>query len=82
MFVVALKVTVPSPEPLAPLVTLSHGALLAAFHVHPLAAVTAVVDNPPAAVSVREVGETPNVQVIPLWVTVTVCPATVNVPTR
>ena len=80
--VVALNVTVALPEPEAPPVTLSHAALLAAVHEHPAAVVTAVVEAPPAEVSVREVGETPKVQLIPFCVTVTVCPATVSVPVR
>ena len=69
---VALKVTVPLPLPLAPPLMVSHAALLVAVQVHPVAAVTAVVDDPAAEVSVREVGETPKVQVMPFWVTVTV----------
>ena len=56
---VALKVTVPLPLPLAPPLTVSHPALLIAVHVHPVAAVTLVVDDPAADVSVRDVGETP-----------------------
>ena len=58
-FAVALKVTVPLPDPLAPLLMVSQAALLAAVHVHPLAVVTAVVDDSAAEVSVAEVGETP-----------------------
>ena len=72
MLVVALKVTVPLPLPAAPLLMMSHAALLAAVHVHPVGTVTDVVDDPPAEISERAVGETPNVQVTPLWVTVTV----------
>ena len=60
--VVASTVTVPLPAPLAPLLMVSHAALLVAVHAHPVAAVTAVVDEPAAEVSVAEVGETPNVQ--------------------
>ncbi len=82
VFAVALKVTVPLPLPLAPPLIVSQAALLAAVHVHPLAAVTAVVDEPAAEVSVGDVGDTPNVQLMPLCVTVTVWPATVSVPTR
>ena len=44
-FAVALKVTVPLPDPLAPLLMVSQAALLAAVHVHPLAVVTAVVER-------------------------------------
>ena len=78
----AMNVTVPLPEPEAPPVMLSHAALLEAVHPHPAVVVTAVVEAPPAEVSVREVGETPNVQLTPFCVTVTVCPATVSVPVR
>ena len=78
----ALKVTVPFPLPLAPLLIVSQAALLAAVQAHPLAAVTAVVDEPAAEVSERDVGDTPKLQLTPLWVTVTVWPATVSVPTR
>jgi hypothetical protein len=79
---VALNVTVPLPLPLAPLAMVSHEALLVAFHVHPPATVTAVVDDPAAEVSVREVGDTLKLHATPLWVTVRVWPATVSVPTR
>ncbi len=60
---VAVKVTVPFPVPLAPPVTLSQAALLVAAQAHPEPAVTPVVEAPAAAVSVRAVGETANVQV-------------------
>ena len=79
VFAVALKVTVPLPLPLAPPLMVSHAALLVAVHEHPVAAVTAVVDEPAADVRDAEVGETPNEQVMPLWVTVTAWPATVRV---
>ncbi len=82
VFAVALKVTVPFPLPLAPLLMVSQAALLAAVQAHPLAAVTPVVDEPAAEVNERDVGDTPNVQLTPLCVTVTVCPAMVSVPTR
>jgi hypothetical protein len=82
VFAVALKVTVPLPEPLAPPLMVSQAASLVAAHVHPAGAVTPVVDDPAAAGNVVEVGVTPKVQVMPLWVTVTAWPATVNVPTR
>ena len=72
MLATALKVTVPLPFPLAPLLIVSHAALLTAVHVHPVAAVTPVVEDTAAEVSAAAVGETPNVQVTPLCVTVTV----------
>jgi hypothetical protein len=43
LFAAALNPTEPLPVPVAPDVTLSHGALLAAVHVHPLPAVTVTV---------------------------------------
>ena len=51
VFAVALKAAVPSPEPLAPLVTVSQEALLTAVHAHPAAAVTAMLPVPAADVS-------------------------------
>ena len=69
---VAANATVPLPFPLAPLLMVSHAALLVAVHVHPVATVTPVVDDPAAEVSVREVGDTPKVQATPLCVTVKV----------
>ena len=47
---VALNATVPSPLPLAPLVTVNHGVLLLTpVHAHPVGAVTAVDPVPPPA---------------------------------
>jgi len=44
------KPTAPFPEPLAPLVIVSHDALLVAVHAHPLGAVTAIpVPAPPGS---------------------------------
>ena len=83
MFAVALKVTVPLPLPLAPPLMVSQpGVAGRRSTCSPWPRCTAVVDDPAADVSVREVGETPNVQEMPLWVTVTVWPATVSVPMR
>jgi len=45
----AVTATVPSPEPLAPLVTVSHAAPLVAVHVHSPGAVTITAKLPPAA---------------------------------
>ena len=54
----AETVTVPLPVPLAPLVTVSHGAFEAAVHAHDGAdAVTVIVPVPPSAVTVAVVGE-------------------------
>jgi hypothetical protein len=64
VFAVTAKVTVPSPEPLAPPVTDSQDVLLlAADHVHPSAAVTPTVDEPAAAGIDRLVGEIAGAQV-------------------
>jgi hypothetical protein len=51
VFALALKPTLPLPEPLAPLVTVSHDALLTAVHPQPPAALTVTVPDPAAAVS-------------------------------
>jgi hypothetical protein len=72
---------VPVPVPLVPLVTEIQLALLAALQPHPLFVVTVVLAGPPAAATLCEVGETVYGQT-PLWVTVTVWPATVSVPVR
>ena len=47
-FLATLIVTVPFPTPLAPDVTVSHDALLAAVHAHVLPVVTATEAVPPA----------------------------------
>ena len=76
--------TVPFPLPLAPEVIVSQESLLAAVHVHPAAVVTLALLKLAAAAGLSEVGETVNVQGTgaAAWVTVTVCPAMVNVPVR
>src|SRR5438034_1244960 len=61
-FAAALIVTVPLPLPLAPLWTVSHDALPAAVHVHPLPAVTLTVVVPPALGRLRVVGDTVKTQ--------------------
>src|SRR5262245_39312157 len=77
-----VKATLPLPLPDAPAVTVSHGALLAAVQPQPLAALTAiVVPAPPAAAAVCDVGLMAYEQPCD-WVTLNVCPATVNVPVR
>jgi hypothetical protein len=77
-----VNATLPLPLPDAPDVMVSHAALLAAVHAHPLAALTAIdVPAPPPAAAVCDVG-------LMLYehdcdcVTVNVCPATVSVPVR
>jgi hypothetical protein len=55
----AANVTVPSPLPLAPVMTTSHdGALLTADHPHPSGEVTVVVPVAPAAAKFALVGDT------------------------
>ena len=71
----ALKVTVAFPVPLAPLVIVSQAWLLAAVQpqlLPPPVTMTSVFELPPAAGTVRVVGEIPKVQADPLWVTETV----------
>jgi len=73
------------PEPLAPEVTVIHAAaLLTAVHAHPLALVTVIEPVVPAAGADRLAGEIAYVHVAAAaaCVTVTVWPATVNVPVR
>ena len=53
----ALKVTVPLPFPLAPLVSVSHPVLLTAVHVQPAAVVTAVEGAPPLEPTFCDTGE-------------------------
>ena len=57
VLVFALNVTIPLPEPLAPLATASHaGVLLTAVHSHPAAVETVVVVLAPAEPTARLVG--------------------------
>ena len=72
----------PLPVPLPPDVTVSHVALLVAVQLHVDPAVTATLAAPPADVAFGLVGDTLKVQGAPACVTVTVWPATVNVPVR
>ena len=81
----ALNVTVAFPVPLAPLLIVSHAALLEAVQpqlVPPPVTVTSVFELPPPAGKERVAGEMAKVQAEPNCVTVTVWPATVSVPTR
>ncbi len=71
--------TVPLPEPLAPLVMLSQLALSVAVHAQPLGPLTVTLPVPPALVSAIVVGDTVNVHAAPASVTLTAWPATVNV---
>jgi hypothetical protein len=82
VFAATLSATLPSPDPLAPAVTVIQAALLTAVQVQPVGAVTETLLVPPAAVLDALVADSANVHVTPLCVTVTVCPATVIVPVR
>ena len=77
----AVYATVPEPLPLLPLVMEIQEALVVAVQVQPLVVVTAMVPLPPVAGIVWVVGETVKVHAAPSF-TVTVWPATVNVPVR
>jgi hypothetical protein len=57
VFGAALKVTVPLPVPLAPLVRVSQAVLLTAVHVHPAVVVTAVEGDPPLEPTFCDTGE-------------------------
>ena len=81
MFAATATWTVPSPVPAAPEDTVIHAALLVAVHLHPLAAVTAMVTGPPAAGTFCCAGAAVNEQDSD-WLIVNVCPAIVIVPDR
>jgi hypothetical protein len=75
--------TVPLPELLEPLVTVMNESLLTAVQAQPAVPVTVIVAVPPASRIGRVVALRVNVQATaPAWLTVTVAPATVNVPVR
>jgi hypothetical protein len=71
----------PLPVPDDPLVIVSHDALDVAVQGHPLPAVTDTEDVDAADAVVTFVGETDGAHA-PLWVIVSVTPATVIVPVR
>ena len=82
VFVATVKPTAPVPRPLAPDVTLSHVALLAAVHAQLISAVTLTLPVPPAATIDWLVGLIAYEHTAASWLTVTVAPAIVNVPVR
>ena len=82
VFAAALMPTAPLPLPLAPEVTLSQVALLAAVHAQPAPAVTLTVPVPPEAVIDWLVGLIEYEQLEEDSLTVKVIPAIVNVPVR
>ena len=77
----AVNVTVPGPVLFAPAVIVIHESLVDAVHVQPAATVTLMVRVPPLASTLILSGETLKPQPGDC-VTVTVCPATVNVLVR
>ena len=68
--------------PVAPAVIVTQLALLAAVHAQPVAAVTATVPVPAAAVGLADAGEIVGVHGAPAWVMVKVLPPMVSVPVR
>jgi hypothetical protein len=78
----AVTVTVPSPEPLAPAVTVSHGVVVVATQSQPAGAVTVTSLLPPATGAAVDSGATAKVHATPGCVMVTVWSATVTVPVR
>ena len=80
--VLAATMTSTLPSPVPPDPTLSHAALLVVLQAQVLPAVTVTATDSPAAGDVRLVGEIPNVQGAPAWVTLKVWPAIVTDPVR
>jgi hypothetical protein len=78
----ALKLVVPSPDPLAPDVMVSHPALLVAVQVQPVGMSTDVDPVPPVAETFWLVGVRVAEQAAAACVTVNVFPAIVSVPVR
>jgi hypothetical protein len=64
VFAATLNVTVPGPEPDAPVTMVTHVALLAAVHAQPAPAVTVLVPVPPAAVNDWIVGDADRLQTV------------------
>jgi hypothetical protein len=77
-----VNVTVPFPDPDAPLVTVIHALLVVAVHGQPAAAVTVLLPLPPDAVNDWLTGDTVGEHEFPACVTVNVAPAIVSVPVR
>ena len=82
VFTPTLNPTVPLPDPVAPLVTVIHAALLAAVHAQPVATVTPLLPVPPDAANDWPVGAMDGEQGAAACVTVKVAPAIVSVPVR
>src|SRR5439155_1214563 len=82
VFAATLNVTLPLPEPDAPVVTVIHASLLTAVHAHPVGAVTVVLPVPPPATTDWLAGEIVSVQVMPTCVIVALLPPALIVPLR
>ena len=82
VFAATLNPTVPLPDPVAPLVTVIHAALLAAVHEQPVATVTPLLPVPLDAEKDWPVGEIDGEHDAAACVTVKVAPAIVSVPVR
>ena len=70
------------PLPVAPVLTVIQGALLAAVQAQPMAAVTATAPVPAADVTLAEAEEIVGAHGVAACVTVNVLPAIVSVPVR
>ena len=81
VFTAALKATAPSPDPVADVVRVIHGAPLNAVHAHPVDERTAMVPVPPALGTAWLAGDTAYVHDAAACVTVIGLPATVRVAT-
>jgi hypothetical protein len=77
-----VKLADPSPEPVAPAVTVIHVTLLSAVQEQPVAAVTVADPLSPAAGTDWLVGEIEYVHDVEFWVTVNVWSPIVSVPVR
>jgi hypothetical protein len=81
-FAAALKLTVPAPLPLEPLVIVNHVSLLDAVHAQPFGPPTLVDPDPPAADTDWLPGDNVKVHDAAACDTLYVCPAIVTVPAR
>jgi hypothetical protein len=82
VFAATLKFTVPSPDPLAPDVMVSHDADVDAVHAQPVSVSTLTLPLVAAAGTEAVTGAMAKLQACPAWVTVKVWPAIVIVPVR
>jgi len=82
VFAATLNVTEPLPDPVAPPVSVIHGALLAAVQAQPVAATTVLPPLPADAANDWLVGKIEGEQGAAACVTVNVAPAIVSVPVR